>query len=78
MLHNPDRGKLLGDVGSLAQREVLSALSEQLSMRPVPLDGPPPVAGEGHGAAIRDPGQVEVFVTIGTARSQPGVTMWVR
>ena len=39
-------GKILVDLGFVAQREVLSALSEQLSMRLVPLDGPPPVTPE--------------------------------
>lgn len=39
-------GKILIDLGYVAQREVLSALSEQLSVRVVTLEGPPPVSPE--------------------------------
>ena len=39
-------GKILIDLGYVAQREVLAALSEQLSVRVVTLEGPPPVSPE--------------------------------
>ena len=39
-------GKILVDLGFVAQREILSALSEQLSIRVVTLEGPPPVTPE--------------------------------
>jgi len=39
-------GKILVDLGFVAHREVLSALSEQLDVRLVSLDGPPPVTPE--------------------------------
>lgn len=43
----PDKlGKILVDLGFIAQREVLAAVSEQLSIPLVILDGPPPVAPE--------------------------------
>ena len=37
-------GKILVDLGFVAQREVLTALSEQLSVRLVAIEGPPPVS----------------------------------
>ena len=39
-------GKILIDLGFVAQREILSALGEQLSVRVVTLDGPPPMTPE--------------------------------
>ena len=39
-------GKILVDLGFVAHREVLGALSEQLQIRLVALDGPPPVTPE--------------------------------
>ena len=39
-------GKILIDLGFVAQREILSALGEQLSVRVVALEGPPPVTPE--------------------------------
>ncbi|MEZ5401725.1 MAG: type II secretion system ATPase GspE [Bryobacteraceae bacterium] len=39
-------GKILVDLGFVAQREVLAALSDQLSLRTVTLDGPPPATPE--------------------------------
>ena len=43
---NDKLGKILIDLGFVAQREILSALSEQLGIRVVTLDGPPPVTPE--------------------------------
>lgn len=43
----PDKlGKILVDLGFIAQRDVLAALSEQLSLPLVTIDGPPPAAPE--------------------------------
>jgi len=39
-------GKILVDLGYVAQREVLAALTEQLGVRLVALEGPPPVTPE--------------------------------
>ena len=39
-------GKILVDLGFVAQREVIGALAEQLQIRVVTLDGPPPVTPE--------------------------------
>ncbi len=39
-------GKILVDLGFVAQREVLNALSEQLSVKLVAIEGPPPVSPE--------------------------------
>ncbi|MFN7921855.1 MAG: type II secretion system ATPase GspE [Bryobacteraceae bacterium] len=39
-------GKILVDLGFVAQREVLNALADQLSVRLATLDGPPPVTPE--------------------------------
>ena len=39
-------GKILVDLGFVAHREILAALSEQLQIRLVVLDGPPPVTPE--------------------------------
>ncbi len=43
----PDKiGKILVDLGFIAQKEILNALSEQLSIPLVTVDGPPPAAPE--------------------------------
>ncbi len=46
-------GKILVDMGSLANRDLLAVLSEQLSIPVVTLDGPPPVAPEIEGLSPR-------------------------
>ncbi len=46
-------GKILVDLGFIAMRDVLAALSDQLSVALVALDGPPPVAPELEGLAPR-------------------------
>jgi general secretion pathway protein E len=43
----PDKiGKILVDLGFVSQRDMLAALSEQLALKVVTLDGPPPVTPE--------------------------------
>ena len=39
-------GKILADLGFVAMRDVLAALSEQLAVKLVAIEGPPPVAPE--------------------------------
>ncbi|MCX6638156.1 MAG: type II secretion system protein GspE, partial [Acidobacteria bacterium] len=46
-------GKVLVDLGFIAMRDVLAALSDQLSISLVTLDGPPPAAPELEGLAPR-------------------------
>jgi general secretion pathway protein E len=46
-------GKILVDMGSLANRDMLAVLSEQLGIPLVALDGPPPVAPEIEGLSPR-------------------------
>jgi general secretion pathway protein E len=46
-------GKILIDLGFVAMRDVLAALSEQLSIPLVTLEGPPPVSPETEGLAPR-------------------------
>ena len=46
-------GKILVDLGFIAMRDVLAALSDQLSIPLVTLDGPPPAAPELEGLAPR-------------------------
>jgi general secretion pathway protein E len=46
-------GKILVDMGSLANRDMLAVLSEQLGIPLVTLDGPPPVAPEIEGLSPR-------------------------
>src|ERR1051325_6508395 len=46
-------GKILVDMGSLANRDMLAVLSEQLAVPLVVLDGPPPVAPEIEGLSPR-------------------------
>lgn len=50
----PDKiGKILVDLGFVAMRDVLAALSEQLSLPLVAIDGPPPASPETEGLAPR-------------------------
>ena len=46
-------GKILVDMGLVAQRDVLAALSEQLDVPLVTIDGPPPSAPEIEGLSYR-------------------------
>ncbi|MCL4850475.1 MAG: Flp pilus assembly complex ATPase component TadA, partial [Bryobacteraceae bacterium] len=46
-------GKILVDLGFIAQRDVLAALSDQLSLPLVAIDGPPPVTPETEGLSPR-------------------------
>ncbi|PWU00293.1 MAG: type II secretion system protein GspE [Terriglobia bacterium] len=46
-------GKILVDMGLIAQRDVLAALSDQLGIALVAIDGPPPVAPEIEGLTDR-------------------------
>src|SRR3989475_4892934 len=46
-------GKILVDLGFIAMRDVLAALSDQLSVRLTPLDDPPPAAPEIEGLSPR-------------------------
>ena len=46
-------GKILVDLGFIAMRDVLAALSDQLSVPLVTLDGPPPVTPETEGLSSR-------------------------
>jgi len=46
-------GKILVDMGLIAQRDVLAALSDQLGIALVTVDGPPPVAPEIEGLTDR-------------------------
>jgi general secretion pathway protein E len=46
-------GKILADLGFIAMRDVLAALSEQLSIPLVTLDGPPPAIPETDGLSAR-------------------------
>ena len=46
-------GKILVDMGSIANRDLLAVLSEQLSIPVVALDGPPPVSPEIEGLSPR-------------------------
>ncbi len=46
-------GKILVDMGLVAQRDVLAALSEQLDVPLVTIDGPPPTAPEIEGLSYR-------------------------
>jgi general secretion pathway protein E len=46
-------GKILVDLGFVATRDVLAALSEQLNIPLVTLEGPPPVTPETEGLAVR-------------------------
>ena len=46
-------GKILVDMGSIAQRDVLAALSDQLGIPLVTVDGPPPAAPEIEGLTER-------------------------
>jgi general secretion pathway protein E len=46
-------GKILVDMGSIAQRDVLAALSEQLAIPLAQLDSPPPAAPEIEGLSAR-------------------------
>ncbi|MCW5981462.1 MAG: type II secretion system ATPase GspE [Bryobacteraceae bacterium] len=50
---NEKIGKILVDLGFVATRDVMAALSEQLSVPLVTLDGPPPVTPETEGLAPR-------------------------
>jgi general secretion pathway protein E len=54
-------GKILVDMGLVAQRDVLAALSEQLDVPLVTIDGPPPVAPEIEGLSYRFLRQARVF-----------------
>src|ERR1700726_3975415 len=46
-------GKILVDMGLIAHRDVLAALSDQLSLPLITVDGPPPVAPEIEGLSHR-------------------------
>ena len=54
-------GKILVDMGSIANRDLLSVLSEQLGIPLVVLDGPPPVAPEIEGLSPRFMRQAKVI-----------------
>ena len=54
-------GKILVDMGSLANRDMLAVLSEQLGIPLVVLDGPPPVAPEIEGLSPRFMHQARLF-----------------
>ena len=54
-------GKILVDMGLLAQRDVLAALSEQLGMPLVSIEGPPPSAPEIDGLSHRFLRQCRAF-----------------
>jgi general secretion pathway protein E len=54
-------GKILVDMGLVAQRDVLAALSEQLDVPLVAIDGPPPSAPEIEGLSYRFLRQSRVF-----------------
>src|SRR5262249_50557851 len=46
-------GKILVDMGLIAQRDMLAALSDQLGLPLISIDGPPPVAPELEGLSER-------------------------
>jgi len=54
-------GKILVDMGLVAQRDVLAALSDQLDVPLVTIDGPPPAAPEIEGLTYRFLRQARVF-----------------
>ncbi len=54
-------GKILTDMGSVAQRDVLAALSDQLSLPLVNIEGPPPAAPEIEGMSERFLRQCRAF-----------------
>jgi general secretion pathway protein E len=54
-------GKILVDMGSIANRDLLAVLSEQLEIPLVVLDGPPPVAPEIEGLSPRFMRQAKVI-----------------
>jgi general secretion pathway protein E len=54
-------GKILVDMGLVAQRDVLAALSDQLDVPLVTIDGPPPAAPEIEGLTYRFLRQTRVF-----------------
>ena len=54
-------GKILVDMGLVAQRDVLAALSDQLDVPLVTIDGPPPAAPEIEGLSYRFLRQARVF-----------------
>ncbi len=54
-------GKILVDMGLIAQRDLLAALSDQLGIPLVTVDGPPPVAPEIEGLSHRFLRQCRVF-----------------
>ncbi|MBZ5584770.1 MAG: Flp pilus assembly complex ATPase component TadA, partial [Acidobacteriia bacterium] len=54
-------GKILVDMGSIAQRDMLAALSEQLGVPVVPVDQPPPAAPELEGLSHRFLRQCRAF-----------------
>src|SRR6202043_262746 len=54
-------GKILVDMGSIANRDMLAVLSEQLEIPLVALDGPPPVAPEIDGLSPRFMRQAKVI-----------------
>src|SRR5262249_55614321 len=54
-------GKILTDMGLIAQRDVLAALSDQLGVPLVSIDGPPPSAPELDGLSHRFLGQCRAF-----------------
>ncbi|MGO9228438.1 MAG: type II secretion system ATPase GspE [Bryobacteraceae bacterium] len=54
-------GKILVDMGLVAQRDVLAALSEQLDVPLVTIDAPPPVAPEIEGLSYRFLRQARVY-----------------
>ena len=54
-------GKILEDMGVIAQRDVLAALSDQLGVPLVAVDGPPPSAPEIEGLSHRFLRQCRAF-----------------
>src|SRR6185295_7367614 len=54
-------GKILVDMGLIAQRDVLAALSDQLGIALVTVDGPPPSAPEIDGLSHRFLRQCRAF-----------------
>ena len=67
-------GKILSDMGVIAQRDVLAALSDQLGVPLVTIDGPPPVAPEIDGLSHRFLRQCRAF-PIGVAESAVTIAM---
>ncbi len=63
-------GKILVDMGLIAQRDVLAALADQLGLPLVAVDGPPPAAPEIDGLSAPLPAPVP-RVSVGPGRFHP-------